>query len=83
MNSRQRRRCYRALPKAGTKLIYRTSRWEVPVTVIGKSGPIAFLANGTFGYNTGALPSTRRVKCSYDDGTGATCMPLLSRLRPA
>ncbi|VVE12408.1 hypothetical protein PCA20602_02702 [Pandoraea capi] len=84
MNSRQRRRAYRALPKPGTKLIFNAKVGVRLVTVVGKSAPVIELGGCPAAYSyAGTRPSLRRVKCNWAGSNGATVTPHISRLRAA
>lgn len=87
MNARQRRKAYRALPKAGTILeLLRGDRggdrW-FKVRVLGTTAPVRYMAT-PINYNfNGDRPSVHRVHVRIIEfgDMGSTCSPKLSRLR--
>lgn len=89
MNARQRRKAYRALPKAGTILelyrsggIHNMERW-FKVRVIGATQPVNTMAT-PIDYNfNGDRPSVHRVHVRIIEfgELGSTCSPKLTKLR--
>lgn len=82
MNSKQRRKAYRAMPKPGTTFRFRNSRDDRVKTAIS-FGPVLLKDQAEAGYSRNNVVNALRVRAQYlrDDGAvGMMCAPLVSRI---
>jgi hypothetical protein len=81
MNAQQRRKAYRALPKAGAIMTLRRPRGPVTVRVLGRTERVIELAciRDTYSYD-GERPSIHRVRVETIGDLPTRSAPLLARL---
>jgi hypothetical protein len=86
MNSAQRRKAFRALPKPGTVALLKTRKYDEPrsVVVVGVTCPTGWFARPAACMYAGDRPSVHRVKVQFTDGiTSSFISPLAKRLQPS
>ncbi|WP_321902047.1 hypothetical protein [Paraburkholderia tropica] len=83
MNSAQRRKAYRALPKPGTLMTFTRRDGEpFPCRVVGKTNPVIDLSSTSIDYGySGNRPSVHRVRLErLPLANGWTFSPLMTKL---